>query len=149
VAVFGAAKFERFFEAAAGLDVDRRDVRRFQDFAHRKVYDLLLIGQISAGANGHDLVLVQDLPITRGLQENIRFFHRMGHEIELKPVLAQLSEYPPLTRGLAGETRDRLPAVAGGLGVALARTFTAIDQRVTNPRNCDWERAARLFDLLL
>ncbi|MDB5092738.1 MAG: hypothetical protein JWO85_839, partial [Candidatus Eremiobacteraeota bacterium] len=40
-------------------------------------------------------------------------------------------------------------AIAGGLSVALARTFTIIDPKVKNPQSDEWERAYRLFSLLL
>lgn len=45
MALMGVNRFERFFRTAAGLDVDKDDLRRYSDFVNRKVYDLLLIGQ--------------------------------------------------------------------------------------------------------
>jgi hypothetical protein len=32
----GIARFERFFRAAAGLDVDKEDLKRYADFINRK-----------------------------------------------------------------------------------------------------------------
>ena len=48
----GSAEFERLFRAAAGLDVDKRDLKRYGDFVNRKVYDLLIRGEATAKANG-------------------------------------------------------------------------------------------------
>jgi hypothetical protein len=46
--------------------------------------------------------------------------------------------------------RPRLgPGVAGGLSLAPARIFKLIDPRMKNPASEDWERAFRVFDLLL
>ncbi|MGZ3351115.1 MAG: DUF1931 family protein, partial [Xanthobacteraceae bacterium] len=42
--VMGVARFERFFRAAAGLDVDKEDLKRYADFVNRKIYDLLIRG---------------------------------------------------------------------------------------------------------
>jgi hypothetical protein len=39
--------------------------------------------------------------------------------------------------------------VAGGLSVALARTFKLIDPDVKNPQTAHWERAFQIFALLL
>jgi Domain of unknown function (DUF1931) len=41
----GVSEFERFFREAASLDIDKDDLRRYNDFVNRKVYDLLVIGQ--------------------------------------------------------------------------------------------------------
>ena len=84
--VFGVAKFERFFRAAAGLDVDKDDLKRYNEFVHHKVHDLLLIGQTTAEANNRDIIQPQDLPITKGLQECVHAFRKMDEDIELRRV---------------------------------------------------------------
>jgi hypothetical protein len=63
------AKFERFFRAAAGLDVDKSDLRRYNDFVTQKTYDLLIRGKAVAKANGRDIIQPFDLPITKGLPD--------------------------------------------------------------------------------
>ena len=45
VPVMTVDKFERFFRAAAGLDVDKKDLKRYSDFVDHKIYDLLLRGK--------------------------------------------------------------------------------------------------------
>jgi hypothetical protein len=50
---------------------------------------------------------------------------------------------------IGDETEARLPAVAGGVGVALARSFRILEPRLKNPQTAHWERAFQLFDLLL
>jgi hypothetical protein len=149
VTVFGVEKFERFFRAAAGLDVDKEDLRRHSEFVHRKLYDLLLIAQATAEANSRDIIQAWDLPITKGLQESIHAFRKMDEKIELKPIMERLTAFPPLNFALSSETEARLPHVIGGLSLALARTFKAIDPTVKNPQTEAWERANRVFDLLL
>ena len=48
--VMGVARFERFFRIAAGLDVDKQDLKRYSDFINRKLYDLLLRAEAAANA---------------------------------------------------------------------------------------------------
>ena len=50
---------------------------------------------------------------------------------------------------VSAETEARLPAVAGGLSVALAQSFRILDSRLKNPQSAHWERVFRLFELLL
>ena len=102
--VFGVAKFERFFRAAAELDVDKNDLKRYSDFVERKLYDLLLIGQATAMANARDIVEPWDLPVTKGLQESMHAFRKLDEAIELEPMLGRLAAYPPLDRALSEET---------------------------------------------
>jgi hypothetical protein len=83
------------------------------------------------------------------LQESIRAFTALDEEIELRPILDDLAARPPLDLGLSEQAQARLPLIAGGLSVALARSFTVTDPKLTNPRSEHWERAFRLFDLLL
>jgi len=147
--VMGVARFERFFRAAAGLDVDKDDLKRFDDFVGQQVYDLLLIAQAAAKANRRDIVQPSDLPITKGLQESIHDFERIDQEVELQPILDQLAARPQLDLSLSEEVEARLPAIVGGLAVALARTLKIIDPDVKNPQSRHWERAFRIFDLLL
>ncbi|MEU3245760.1 MULTISPECIES: DUF1931 family protein [unclassified Streptomyces] len=113
--VTGVSKFERFFRAAASLDVDRNDLKRYGDFVDAKLYDLLVAGQASAKANGRDTVEPWDLPITKGLQESIHRFRRLDEEVELKPILEQLAGHPPLDRTPTEETEERYPEIIGGL----------------------------------
>ena len=147
--VMSAARFERFFRVAAGLDVDKQDLKRYGDFINRKIYDLLIRGEAAANANGRDIVHPFDLPITKGLQESVHAFRRLDQEIELEPILESLTALPPLDLACSVETEARLPEIAGGLSLALARTFKIIDPDLKNPQSEHWERSFRIFDLLL
>jgi hypothetical protein len=147
--VIGVARFERFFRLAAELDVDKDDLKRFSDFVEHKLYDLLLMGQATASANLRDLVEPYDLPITKGLQENIHKFRRMDDDIELKPILDRLATYPPLDRMPSEDTEALLSEIVGGLGLALAKIIKATDPEVRNPHSRHWERAMRIFDELV
>lgn len=147
--LFGIATFERFFREAAGLDVDKDDLRRFDDFVNDRVYDLLLRGVANAKANGRDVIEPQDLPITKGLQESVQAFESIDEELSLDAILQQLTRRPPLDLAYSDETSERLSRIAGGIGVALARTIRILDEKVKNPQTRHWEQAGRVFDVLL
>ncbi|MFF1634244.1 DUF1931 family protein [Leifsonia sp. NPDC058248] len=147
--LFGISKFERFFRMAAGIDIDKNDLRRFDDFVNDKLYDLLLRAVATAKANGRDVVESQDLPITAGLQESMHVFRKIDEEVSLDAILDQLVKRPALDLVYDDETRDQLPQIAGGLGVALARTFRILDESQKTPQPGQWDKATRIFDLLL
>ena len=147
--VLAIERFERFFRAAASLDVDKNDLKRYSDFVDQKVYDLLLIAQARAKANGRDVIAPHDLPVTKGLQECIHEFRNLDQEIELRPILDALTPRPPLDLALGDETERRLPGIVGGMSVALARTFKIMEPELKNPQTAHWERALQTFNLLL
>src|ERR1700750_2887436 len=128
--VMGFNKFQRFFRAAGGVDVERDAVKRYLVFVNDALYDLLLTGQATAKANVRDVILPWDLPVTKGLQESVHAFERLDEEIELRPILESLAARPPLDAALADDTQGRLPPLVGGISVALARTFTLIEAEV-------------------
>ena len=60
-----------------------------------------------------------------------------------------MTAQPPLDLAYGVETEARLPEVAGGLSLALARTFKIIDPDLKNPQSLHWKRSFRIFSLLL
>jgi Domain of unknown function (DUF1931) len=147
--VMSVARFERFFREAASLDVDKDDLRRYDDFVHDRIYDLLVRAEGNAKANQRDVIEPQDVPITSGLQENIERFRHIDHEIELRPILDRLATRPSLNMALTDAAEAQLPQIAGGLSVALAHTFKIIDPKLKNPHGAEWEQCGRVFDELL
>jgi hypothetical protein len=147
--VEGTHQIERFFRAAAELDVDKEDIRRYYDFIDQKVADLLLMAQRTAKANGRIRVEPRDLPITKGLQESIHAFEALDLDIGLEPILGRAVPEPPLDLAYSDEVEARLPAIAGGLSLAVARTFKIIDPQTKHPATQQWERAFQIFNLLL
>jgi hypothetical protein len=147
--VEGIAQIERFFRAAAELDVDKDDIRRYFDFIEPKVSDLLLIAQHTSKANDHVRVEPQDLPITKGLQEGIHAFEAMDEGLGLGRILERRVPEPQFDLPYADETEARLPSIAGGLSVALARTFKIIDPNMKHAGTAQWEQAFAIFNQLL
>ena len=109
----------------------------------------MIRGEAAAKANGRDIIQPFDLPITKGLQESVHALRKLDQEIELKPILEALAALPPLDLACSVETEARLPEIAGGLSLALARTFKIIDPDLKNAQSEHWERSFHIFDLLL
>jgi hypothetical protein len=147
--LMGIARFESFFRQAASLNIGKDDLRRFDDFISDRTYKLLIRGQAVAKSNGRDIIEPNDVPITKGLQECIHAYRKIEEEVELAAILEHLTQLPPLDLDYSEETRQRLPEISGGLGVALARCFRIIDDDVKNPQPQHWDKAGQLFDLLL
>ena len=147
--VMGATKFRRFFRAAAGLRVDDNDLKRYSDFVNDKLADLLVVGRAAAKASGRDVILAHDLPITKGLQQCIHEFERLGEEPELEPLLADIAAIPPMRGELSDEVMAKVPVIVGGLSLAMARTFRIVAPKRTNPGSAEWQDVFAIFDLLL
>jgi hypothetical protein len=149
LAVPGTPQYERFFRVAAGIDVDKQDLTRYREFVFDKVRDFVIIAEAVAKANGRDVIQFRDLPITKGLQERIHEFERIDRETEIAPLLNDFAPRPQTDATLADDAERRLAALAGGISIALARTFMIIDPKLQNPARVHWKRAFQLFDLLM
>ena len=147
--IMGVTRFERLFRVAAGLNVDKNDLKRYNEFLDRKVYDLFVVAKAAAKANGRDVIEPQDLPITKGIQECTREFRKLDEELEVVPLLEQLLAWPPLDIAISERTEARLPEVVGGLSIALGRAFTVVHPHSKNPGSAEWDQVFGLFDLLL
>jgi hypothetical protein len=134
--VTGTHQIERFFRAAAELDVDKEDIKRYYDFVDQKIADLLLVAQHTAKA-------------TKGLQESIHAFEAMDLDIGLERILEKAVPEPQIDLPYSDETEARLPSIAGGLSLAFARTFKIMYPALKHPATEEWERAFRIFELLL
>jgi Domain of unknown function (DUF1931) len=147
--VNGIPEVSRFFRAAGDVDVDKDDVKRYWDFVDEKVDDIAIAGRDSARWNGRDVIAPQDLPITRGLQEQMRAFSRLDEADELRRLLRESLRRPPGDVTFGEETEEVLGEVFGGLSIALARSFRILDPEVRNPSTEHWERAFTIFRLLV
>src|SRR3982075_103997 len=147
--VMSVAKFERFFRIAAGLDVDKQDLKRYSDFINHKIYDLLVQAEAAARTNGRVIIEPFDLPITKGLQESNHEFEKIDEQIELQPILNQLTARPPLDLAYGEDTESSMPEGVGGLSWTLGRAFKIIDGNLKNPATEHWQKCFRIFDLLM
>ncbi|WP_245344116.1 DUF1931 family protein [Bradyrhizobium japonicum] len=145
----GVRQFQRLFREAAGLNLDKADLKRYEEFIDHRIYRLLLRAEADAKAGGDVLIEPWNLPITAGLQECIEQFRKMDETIELASILDHLAHRPPLQFSYSDETEAMLPDLAGGLGVALARALKIIEPDLNNPQTKEWELASRIFELLL
>ncbi len=145
----GVSRFQHFFRISAGLQVNKNDLKRYRDFLNRKLYDMLVTAQATARANLRDILLPADLPITKGLQECMHEFQKLDIDIGLLSLLEEMEVVPPTDLALSEEAETRLPQVAGGVSVALARTIRILDRGLTAPHSADWEEAFGVMDLLI
>ncbi len=95
-----------------------------------KLHDLLVVGEAAARANNRDVIEPWDLPITKGLREQIHAFRGLEVELELHPILEQLATLPPLDLALGYATEQLLPEIVGAIPMSLACTFS----RSSTPR---------------
>lgn len=144
----GIPLFERFFRSAAGIKVDKNDLRRFRDFVDEQIDNIAIAGRDAAKWNGRDVIVPQDLPITKGVQERMREFDKLDEADEVRDLLRQVVRRPPADVTFNEDTERMLPELFGGLSIALARSFRLIDPKAVNPSTEHWERARDIFRLI-
>ena len=144
----GIPAFERFFRSVASITIHKNGVRRFREFVDEQIDDIAIAGRNSAKWNGRDVVVAQDLPITKGVQERMREFDKLEEAEEIRELLRQVVRQPPGDVTFAEDTERLLPELFGGLSIALARSFRVVDAKVSNPSTDHWNRVFTLFRLV-
>lgn len=140
--------YERFFRSAAGIKVDKNDLRRLQEFVDEQIDGVSIAGRDAAKWNGRDVIEPQDLPITRGVQERMREFDKLDEADEVRKQLRQVIRRPPADVTFSESTEQVLVELFGGLSIALARSFRVIDPTAENPSTQHWDKAFALFRML-
>ncbi|WP_431239834.1 DUF1931 family protein [Mycolicibacterium aichiense] len=144
----GIPLFERFFRSAASIKIDKNDIRRFREFVDEQIDEIAIAGRNSAKWNGRDVIVAQDLPITKGVQERMREFDKFEEAEEIRALLRQVVRQPPGDVTFGEDAEDLLPELFGGLSIALARSFRLMDPTVSKPSTEQWNRAFTLFRLV-
>ena len=147
--VVTAHRLEQLFRRGAGLDFDKSDVRRLEQFLHRTMRQLLIRAEANARANDRDVVQPGDMLLSAGLQHCIHRFRLMNAELQLTDHFKRLVGLPAIDLAYGAETETRLPEMAGGLCLALGQCFRILEDELENPQSEHWERVERLFELLL
>ncbi len=147
--VMGIKQFESLFRQAASLDIDKSDVKRLDDFVNARLHDLLLLAQTKAKANGRASIEWIDVPITKGLQENIHAFNKMDEALSITEILDGLSKLPPMDLPYSSELEEKIPEITGGITVSLAKVFKAIAPKLKNPATAEWETVDKIYAILL
>ena len=144
----GIPVFQRFFRSVASIKIHKNDIRRYREFVDEQIDDIAIAGRNSATWNGRDVIVAQDLPITKGVQERMREFDKLEEAQEIRELLRQVVRQPPADVTFADETAELLPELFGGLSIALARSFRVVDPTVSNPSPEHWNRVFTLFRLM-
>ncbi|MCW2664156.1 MAG: hypothetical protein JWP83_5308 [Mycobacterium sp.] len=144
----GIPVFERFFRSVASIKMDKNDVRRFREFVDEQIDDIAIAGRDAAKWNGRDVIVAQDLPITKGVQERMREFDKFEEAEEIRELLRQVLRRPPADVTFSEDTEGVLLELFGGLSIALARSFRVVDPTVSNPSTEHWNRVFTLFRLV-
>lgn len=147
--VMGVRQFEKLFRLAAGLDVDKSDLKRLENFINERLHDLLLMAQRSAKMNGRDVITEADVPLTKGLQESMRQFREMDEQLAAADILAHLARLPALDLAIGADVEAMLPELAGGMTVSLAKVFRVLDPELKNPQTEHWEKVERIYAILV
>jgi Domain of unknown function (DUF1931) len=144
----GIPVFQRFFRSVASIKIEKNDIKRYRAFIDEEIDDIAISGRNTARWNRRDVIVAQDLPITRGIQERMREFDELDEADEIRRLLREVVRQPPADVTFADETEDLLPELFGGLSIALARSFRLVDPTVTKPSTEHWDRVFALFRLV-
>ena len=148
MAVVGFTKLQEIFRKGASLDIAKGHAKDITDIVDQKIYDLLVAGERNAKYNNRDVIWVSDIPITNGLEKTIDLFKKLEEEIEVKDVVETMAHYPA-TMVLEAELEKRLPEIAGGVLLTLAKIMKVVDHKDRTVDHEMIDKAKGVLDLTL
>ncbi len=84
-----------------------------------------------------------------GAQARIHKYRQPGQDVDVSPFPEGIATSPHLDLAPSEDVPEGMPNVAGGLGLAPAKCFKILDTKLKDPGTEHWDRAFRLFDLIL
>jgi hypothetical protein len=146
----GGSEVRALLSRRRSLDVDKDDLKRYRELSAGSSTTCSSSAKPPQKANGRDVIEPFDLPIAHGLQEGLYDSDRLDEDVELAPILDDVATRPPLDLSYSQDTEARLPAVlVGGPDRGPRTELQGPRPQVKNPCTSHWERAFRIFDLLV
>jgi hypothetical protein len=154
---------EQFLRRASGFHFTEEQVARIVEQVERKLHDLFEVAEEAAVANGREIVMRHDLPLTKGLRATMREHDAISREIRIAPALRFLGE-SGLTPRYDEMVKAEVPALLGALVVLAGRIIAIIDpdnlspaeqvellrrENKLEPTRWEVKRAAEILDLTL
>ncbi len=147
--LMGISKFEKLFRLVGGLDIDKNDIVRLNDFVDKITIRLLETAIKNTSLNSRDVIWMSDLPITEGLEKSVKSFKVIDNDLEVSPILKNNLKIPPLKYEIGTDLLEELPFIQGGIIVSLIKSMKIIDEHKKNPQTEDWKKATDIFETLL
>jgi hypothetical protein len=141
--------FERFFRLVANVKVEPQDVVRYRQFVSRKLQEMLERAQGVAEANDRTSIRLCDLAIPNGLQRSMDAYRSLEPILDLEMTARVTELQPPHGGHCPHEIEQLLPVIAGGLAIALGRSFRIVDARLQGAYCLHWDQAFDLMELVL
>jgi hypothetical protein len=160
---YGYAWLHDLIRQTAGLDLDEAQLERLEAVARRKLVDLFDVAEETALANGRDVILRHDLPLTKGICRTILETATLSQAIEVDPAFF-FSDTARVNPAIDELVRAELPRLTVALLVLASRVIAALEPTARAPEERDllvlrripnhptpWEleRAERVLDLTI
>ncbi len=110
-------KMEVLFRRCCGIDLDKNKAKRILQIVENKFNDLIEVAEHNARRNDRDTLIMEDLPITKGLRLSMNRFLSLKEEVDVAPVLQAVRAKTTLKYD--EEVEENLPVLAGTIFVVL------------------------------
>lgn len=141
--------FERFFRLVANVKVEPHDAARYHQFVTRKLQEMLEHAQAVSRANDRTRIRVCDLAIPSGLQQSMDVYRSLEPLLALDSTLRVVEVQTVHGVDCPLEIEQLLPVIAGGLAIALGRSFRIVEARLQHAYRMHWDTAFELMELVL
>ena len=142
---------KKILEETCELDVYKAEASKMMDIVEKKLADLFEVAYDKAKAEGREMIMFRDLPLTKGFLNSMELFRKAieRQNIDVEPIKKFVLRGLPVDAPLQDELVDELPIVTGTLFVLIGRVIKALHPDVERVKDEHIDEAGRVLDYTL
>ncbi|WP_457548658.1 DUF1931 family protein [Archaeoglobus sp.] len=144
-------QLKKILEETCELDLYKVEAGRMMDIVEKKLADLFEVAYNKAKAEGREMIMPRDLPLTKGFLNSMELFRKAieRQNVDVEPIKKFVLRELPVDAPLQDELIDELPIITGTLFVLIGRVIKALHPDVERVKDEHIDEAKRVLDYTL
>ncbi len=144
-------QLQKILKETCDLSLYKVEAEKMMEIVEKKLADLFEVAYEKAKAEGRDVIMLRDLPLTKGFLNSMDLF-RMAikrENVEIEPIKKFVLKRIPTETPLQDDLIDELPIITGTLFVLIGRVIKALHPDVERVYDEHIEEAKKVLDYTL
>ncbi len=144
-------QLQKILRETCDLGLYKVEAEKMMEIVEKKLADLFEVAYDKAKAEGRNVIMLRDLPLTKGFLNSMDLFRMVikRENVEIEPIKKFVLKKIPTDMPLQDELVDELPIITGTLFVLIGRVIKALHPDVERVYDDHIDEAKRVLDYTL